>query len=400
MATKTIADVDVAGRRVLMRVDFNVPLKDGRISDDRRIRMALESIKNVVDRKGRLILMSHLGRPEGTGSEPGLSLEPCAERLGELLGASVAFADDCMGPAASRAAGGLRDGQVLLLENLRFHKAERKGDAAFAEQLADLADIYCNDAFGTAHREEASMVAVPTAMAGKPRVAGFLMRNEIQYLSDTIADPQRPVVAILGGAKVSGKIGAVLNLLNIVDTLLIGGAMTYTLMLAQNKTVGDSSVERNRLEDARRILDAAGESPADLMLPVDHVCGKQLSSQTPTKICEQVIEDDWLGLDIGPRTINAYCREIARARTVVWNGPVGAFETPPFDVGTEAIARAIAEVTQSQGATSIIGGGDSAAAIEQFGLSEKVSHVSTGGGASLEMIEGKKFVSVALLDAE
>lgn len=400
MPRKTIADVNVRGKRVLMRVDFNVPLRDGKITDDRRIAAALGSIRSVTDRGGRLILMSHLGRPEGTGKEPRFSLKPCADRLGELLGKPVAFADDCIGDAAKAAADRLGDGDVLLLENLRFHKAEKKGDEAFAAQIAALGDIYVNNAFGAAHRDDASMVAVPSAMkaAGKPAVAGFLLHKEIEYLSNAIENPRRPFVAILGGAKVSDKIGAITHLLDKVDTILIGGAMAYTFMLAQEKKVGKSLVERDRVKDARAILDHAGRAKADLLLPADHVCGKQLSSTTETKVFGEQIEDEWIGLDIGPRTVTAFAAEIGKAALIVWNGPMGAFETKPFHIGTQRIATEIAEATAGHNATSIIGGGDSAAAIEQFGLADKVSHVSTGGGASLEMLEGKKFNSVELLD--
>jgi len=418
MAKKTIADVDVAGKRVLMRVDFNVPLRDGRISDDRRIRMAMDSIASVIERGGRLILISHLGRPAGQGPEPGLSLQPCADRLSELLskrkrkrkGKDVVFVPECVGPQAQAAADRLGDGDVLVLENLRFDKGEKTGDAQFARQLADLADVYCNDAFGTAHRADASMVAVPRAMAmtvpltltltltKKARTVGFLMDKEIRYLSGAIANPTHPFVAILGGAKVSDKIATITNLLNKVDAILIGGAMAYTLMLAEGTPVGSSRIEPDRVEQAREILAAAGRSSADLLLPIDHVCGQALSPETQRRVCEEAIDDGWWGLDIGPRTVSAYVSRIERAMTIVWNGPVGAFEIEPFDAGTRKIAEAIAHATQTRGATSIIGGGDSAAAVEQFGLADQVSHVSTGGGASLAMLEGKSFESVELLD--
>jgi phosphoglycerate kinase len=400
MAKKTIADVDVAGKRVLLRVDFNVPLKDGKITDDRRIKQGLDSIRSVTDRGGRLILISHLGRPEGKGPEPQYSLRPTADRLGELLGKPVAFAPDCIGDPVKQMAADLGDGDVLMLENLRFHKGEKKGDPAFAQQLADLADVYCNNAFGTCHRDDASMVAVPRAIGekGGPKVVGFLVQKEIKYLSDTIANPTRPFVAILGGAKVSDKIGAINNLIGKVDTILIGGAMAYTFMLAQGKKVGNSLVERDKVKDARAALDHVGGGRTDLLLPVDHVCAQTLSAMAQTKVCNEAIDDGWLGLDIGPRTVVDYALEIAKAKTIVWNGPMGAFETQPFDVGTKEVAKAIAQATQKHGAVSIIGGGDSAAAIEQFGLAGQVSHVSTGGGASLEMLEGKKFNSVELLD--
>jgi phosphoglycerate kinase len=411
MAKKTIADVAVAGKRVLMRVDFNVPLQEGRITDDRRVRMAMESIRSVVDRGGRLVLMSHLGRPKGAGYEAEFSLKPVAERLGELLGKPVGFSPDCVGEQAKEMAMGLKDGEVLLLENLRFHKAEQKGDAAFAEGLASLGEVYCNDAFGTCHREDASMVAVPRAIGGRwgagpgargggggPKVSGFLVEKEIRYLSEAIRNPKRPFMAILGGAKVSDKIGAIRNLLKQVDVILIGGAMAYTFMLAQRKPVGRSLVEPDRVRDALEILAEAGRSKAKLMLPVDTVCGQELSSSTKTLVAEGAIPDGYEGLDIGPRTQAEYAAQVGRAKTIVWNGPLGAFETKPFDVGTRAVAQAIARATRENGAISIIGGGDSAAAIEEFGLADQVSHVSTGGGASLEMLEGKSFASVELLD--
>lgn len=398
MAKKTIGDVDVSGKRVFMRVDFNVPIKDGVIADDRRIVGAVESIKSVIDRGGRLILASHMGRPEGNGPEPEFSLKPTADKLSELLGKPVQFASDCVGDEATAKANGLKDGEILLLENLRFHKAEKKGGAGFAQQLADLADIYCNNAFGTAHREDASMAAVPRAMQGKPRVVGFLMEKEIKYLADAIASPQRPFVAVLGGAKVSDKIMAIESLLGKVDTILIGGAMAYTLLKANGHKVGNSRVEDDRIKEATHIMDLANRAKADLILPVDHTAGQQLSSTTATKVFDQSIDDGWLGLDIGPKTIINYTQIIAKAKTIVWNGPMGVFEIPPFHIGTRSIAQSIADATQNNGATSIIGGGDSAAAIEQFGLADKVSHVSTGGGASLEMLEGKSFASVDLLD--
>jgi len=400
MAKKTIADVDVTGKRVLMRVDFNVPLRDGRITDDRRIRAAVASIKSVTDRGGRVILISHLGRPKGQGPEPELSLKPAADRLSELLGQPVALAPDCIGEQVTALVNQLADGDVLVLENLRFYKQEKSGDPAFAKQLADLADIYCNNAFGTCHRADASMVAVPEAMGakGQPKVAGFLVEKEIRYLAQAIAHPARPFVAILGGAKVSDKIGAIAHLLDKVDTILIGGAMAYTFMLAQNKPVGKSLVEHNRVKDALAILEEAEGSKAELLLPVDHVCGQTLSSITKTQISEGAIPDGYMGLDIGPRTISLYAKYLTGAKTIVWNGPMGAFETDPFDVGTQQIAQTIADVTEAHGATSIIGGGDSAAAIDQFGLADRVSHISTGGGASLEMLEGNRLASVDLLD--
>ncbi len=396
MPKKTIADVDVSNKRVLMRVDFNVPLQDGRITDDRRIRMALPSIKSVLDRGGSLVLMSHLGRPKGEGPEPEFSLKPAADRLGELLGQEVLFATDTVGPDAQAKAASLKPGQALVLENLRFSKAEKKGDPEFAQTLAGFGDIYCNDAFGTCHREHASMVAVPRAMkeAGKPAVCGFLVEKEIKYLTDAIANPARPFIAILGGAKVSDKITVIDNLLKTCDKILIGGAMAYTFFLAQGKKVGKSLVEKDRVDDAKRMLEAGA---GKLILPVDTHCGDAFSSDCNKQVVEGDIPDDYEGLDIGPKSVELFKQAIQGGKTIVWNGPMGVFEMPPFDAGTKAVAQAIAEATAS-GATSIIGGGDSAAAINQLGLADKVSHVSTGGGASLEMLEGKKFTSVELLD--
>ncbi len=384
---------------MLMRVDFNVPLQDGKITDDRRIAMALDSIRSVIDRGGRLVLMSHLGRPEGKGFEAEFSLKPVAQRLSDLLGKPVKMAPAVIGPEVRGLAMGLRDGEVLLLENVRFEKAEKKGDEPYASELASLGEVYCNDAFGTCHRTEGSMYAVPKAIKarGGAAVVGFLVQKEVRFLSEVLQKPQRPFVAILGGAKVSDKVPAIRNLLGKVDSVLIGGAMAYTLLLAQGKAVGRSRVERDQLPVAREIIDAAGRSKAKLLLPEDHVCGKELSSKSPTQVANESIPDDWMGLDIGPKTISRYAGVVASARTVVWNGPMGAFEIPPFDVGTRRIAQALAETT-ARGATTIIGGGDSAAAIEQFGLADKVSHVSTGGGASLEMLEGKAFASVDILD--
>ncbi len=393
MPKMTIAESDVAGKRVLMRVDFNVPLQDGKISDDRRIRMALPSITSVLDGGGSLVLISHLGRPKGDGPEPAFSLKPAADRLGELLKMEVQFATDTIGEDARSKALALESGQVLVLENLRFAKAEKQGDPDFAQTLAGFGDIYCNDAFGTCHREHASMVAVPKAMssAGKPVVCGYLVEKEIKYLTDVIENPKRPFVAILGGAKVSDKITVIENLLNVCDKVLIGGAMAYTFFLAQGKKVGGSLVEKDRVEMAKRMMEIGGDK---LVLPVDTHCGDAFSGDCNKQIVAGDIPDGFEGLDIGPESIELFCEAVKDAQTVVWNGPMGVFEMSPFDAGTKAVAQAIAD----SNATSIIGGGDSAAAIELLGFADKVSHVSTGGGASLEMLEGKKFASVELLD--
>ena len=393
MAKKSISDVDCRGNVVLMRVDFNVPQDDhGAITDDRRIRMAIPSIESVLSRGGKLVLISHLGRPKGKGPEPEFTLRPTAVKLAELLERPVAFASDTVGPEAESKIKGLKDGEVLVLENLRFNAGEKDGDAAFAGKLAGWADIYCNDAFGTCHREDASMVAVPQAMGTKPKVVGFLVAKEIEYLSDTIANPKRPFVAILGGAKVSDKINVIKNLLSICDSVLIGGAMAYTFSLAQGGKAGKSLVELDKVELAKELIAVGGSK---LVLPVDTHCGDSFSGDCNKQIVRAgEIPDGWEGLDIGPETAKQYAAIVGRAKTVVWNGPMGVFEMPPFDAGTKAVAKAIAD----SDATSIIGGGDSAAAIEQLGFADAVSHVSTGGGASLAMLEGEKFKAVELLD--
>ncbi len=395
MAKKTIADVDVTGKKVLMRVDFNVPLdNEQHITDDRRIVMALDSIKSVISRGGQLILMSHLGRPaaDGSAEDARFSLKPVAKRLGELLEQPVAFATDTVGEDASAKVAALKDGDVLVLENLRFNKGEKKGDPEFAAALAAFADIYCNDAFGTCHRKDASMVAVPEAMGSKPKVVGFLVAKEIKYLADVIAHPERPFVAILGGAKVSDKIKVINNLLDICDKILIGGAMAYTFSLALGGSVGKSLVEPDKVDLAKELIEKGGEK---LMLPVDTHCGDDFNAECNKVVVKAGdIPDEFEGLDIGPETARLYADTVRAAKTVVWNGPMGVFEMPPFDAGTKAVAQAIAE----SDAVSIIGGGDSAAAIQQLGFADRVSHVSTGGGASLAMLEGQKFAAVELLD--
>lgn len=398
-ARATIDDVDVAGRRVLIRVDFNVPLEGDRITDDRRIRLAVPTIRSVIDRGGRAILVSHLGRPGGEGPEPGLSLEPCADRLRELLGGpAVRFVGgSCVSDEAVRAAEELRDGEVLVLDNLRFEAGEKSGDADFAGRLAAMADVYCNDAFGTAHRTDASMVAVPEAMAGRPRVAGHLLRRELEFLQRAIEQAERPFVAILGGAKVSDKFGAIRNLAHRVDAILVGGAMSYTLMLSRGTAVGSSRVEQDVLEEAAEVLAEVEATDTAVHLPEDHVCAERLESGVETQVVTGAIPDGLMGLDVGPRTRERYAEILREARTVVWNGPMGVFESPPFDAGTRAVAEALAAATEA-GATTIVGGGDSAAAIEGMGLADRVSHVSTGGGASLKMLEGESFASVEVLD--
>ena len=399
MAKKTVADIDPRGKAVLVRVDFNVPQDEsGAITDDRRIRMALPTIRSILDRGGRAILMSHLGRPAGKGPEPEYTLEPVAKRLGELLGRPVVLAADTGGPDAHAKAKALRAGEVLLLENVRFNKGEKKGDDdAYVAGLAGLADAYVNDAFGTCHRTEASMHAVPVAMkaAGRPAVVGFLVDKEVRYLADAIAHPKRPFVAILGGKKVSDKIAVITNLLSICDHVLVGGAMAYTFSLAEGGRTGTSLVEPDKLDLARELLErGAGK----LVLPTDTHCADAFSATAAKRIVPAgEIPDGFEGLDIGPQTAERYAAIIAGAGTVVWNGPMGVFEMPPFDAGTKAVADAVATAT-ARGAVTIIGGGDSAAAVEQLGYADRVSHVSTGGGASLEMLEGKSFATVAVLD--
>ena len=393
MAKLSIDHVDAAGKTVLMRVDFNVPLDDRQeITDDRRIEMALPSIHSVLTRGGKLVLMSHLGRPGGTGYEKQFSLEPVAQRLGEKLGQKVIYAADTIGEDAKAKVLALKSGDCLMLENLRFNKGEKKGDVDFAAGIAKFGDIYCNNAFGTCHRSDASMVAVPQAMEGKPRCVGHLVAREIQYLSDLIDAPDRPFVAIVGGKKVSDKINVIENLLKICDRVLIGGAMAYTFALAKGGSVGKSFIEQDRVELAGKLLEAGGDK---LVLPSDTHCGDDFSSEcNKTVVPAGQIPAEFEGLDIGPETATNYAAVVADAKTVVWNGPMGVFELPPFDEGTKKVAQAIAD----SDATSIIGGGDSAAAIQQLGFAEKVTHVSTGGGASLAMLEGQKFVAVELLD--
>lgn len=392
MAKKTIADINVAGKKVLMRVDFNVPLDDaGKITDDRRIEMALPSIKSVVERDGRLILISHLGRPKGEPN-PKMSLAPAAQQLGKLLGKDVSFATDTVGDDAKSKVDSLGDGDVVILENLRFDAREKKGDADFSAALAAMADIYCNNAFGTCHREHASMVGIPQAMECKPKVVGSLVEKEIKYLSGVIGQPERPFVAILGGAKVSDKINVIDNLLGICDHVLIGGAMAYTFSLAQGGKVGGSLVETDKVDLAKTLIEKGGDK---LVLPVDTHCGDAFSADCNKQVVASgEIADEFQGLDIGPETAKQFAEIISKAKTVVWNGPMGVFEMPPFDEGTKQVAQAIADGDS----ISIIGGGDSAAAIGVLGFEDDVTHVSTGGGASLAMLEGKAFAAVDVLD--
>ncbi|MEC8319867.1 MAG: phosphoglycerate kinase [Planctomycetota bacterium] len=398
-ARRTIDQVDVAHATVLVRVDFNVPLQEGSIADDTRIRAALPTIESILERGGRVVLMSHLGRPGGKGHEPEFSLEPAATRLAELLGRPVAFpSNDCTDDDARRAVAGMADGDVVLLENLRFHPGEKKGDASFAGILVAGVDAYCNDAFGTAHRSDASMVATPTAMGDRPCVAGRLLERELRYLGETIAAPERPFVAILGGAKVSDKLKTIRRLAGVVDTLVVGGAMAFTLLKAKGCAVGRSLVESDMVEEAGRMIEEVAASSTTLLLPSDFVCGAEPKAGTPTSISGTEIPDDMMGLDIGPESAERFAETVRAARTVVWNGPMGLFEVAPFDQGTRTVAEALAAATEA-GGTTIVGGGDTASAVQGMGFGERVSHVSTGGGASLTMLEGGPMPAVEALDA-
>ena len=404
MQKKRIDSVDVTGKRVFVRVDFNVPMEGGAIGDDRRIKASLPTIRSVLSRGGRAVLASHLGRPEGKGFEAEYSLAPVARRLAELLGADaphgVAFpSGDCGDDASRSAVAAMPERGVVLLENLRFAKGEKKGDAAFAGTLAGLCDIYVNDAFGTSHRADASMYALPMAMRaqGKPCASGFLLAAELEYLIGRIASAQRPFLAILGGAKVSDKILAIENLLAKVDRLIIGGAMAYTFLRAQGVSTGASLVEADRVGLAAEILAKAKARGCEILLPVDHACGREFKAGTETTTAVGAIPDGWMGLDIGPATRAAFGAAVRSSRTVVWNGPMGVFEMPPFDAGTRAVADAVVDATAA-GATTIAGGGDTAAAVEEFGLAARLSHVSTGGGASLEVLEGKHLVCLDAID--
>ena len=404
MAKKTIDQLDVKGRRIFVRADFNVPQDDdGRITDDRRIQSTLPTLLSVLRRGGSVVAASHLGRPEGKGFEKAFSMGPVAERLKALLGPAASsvrlVGQQPTDVDAAAAAAVLKPGEVLLLENLRFEKGEKKGDPAFAAKLAAYADAYVNDAFGASHRADASMVALPLAMKSKgaPAVAGRLLERELRFLGEALERPKRPFVAIVGGAKVSDKLLALSNLLDKVDTIVVGGAMAYTFLRAEGVPTGKSLVEPDMVEKAHAILHDARARGRTIMLPTDHVCGRALEAGTETQVVVGGIPDGWMGLDIGPRSMSQFSDAVRAAGQVVWNGPMGAFETKPFDAGTMAVARAVADATRA-GAVTIAGGGDTAAALDVAGLAGDLTHVSTGGGASLEMLEGKRFESVDALD--
>lgn len=396
MNKKTIDQIDVRGKRVLMRVDFNVPLDEsGQVTDDTRIVAALPSIKKIVADGGKLILMSHLGRPKGKPVDS-MRLGPAAKRLSDLLAMPVQMAPDCVGTEVEKLVAAMKPGGVALLENLRFYKEEEANDPAFAEKLAQLGDVYVNDAFGTAHRAHASTEGVTRHI--DTCVAGYLMEKEIEYLSKTLEAPKKPFVAILGGAKISGKIDVIENLLPKVDSLLIGGAMSYTLLLAKGVQVGKSLVEPDKLDVAKAVLEKAKKAGVNFLLPVDHVVAEKVEAGAASKVVsEDGIPADWCGVDIGPKTIAAYSQLIAAAQTVIWNGPMGVFEIPEFSKGTFAVAKALAD----SAATTVIGGGDSVSAVNKAGVADKITHISTGGGASLELMEGKALPGlVALTDAD
>jgi phosphoglycerate kinase len=392
---RTVKNLECQARRVLVRVDFNVPLENGEIADDTRIVAALPTLRWLLTRGGRLILASHLGRPK-KGPDPALSLAPVAKRLERLLRQPVGFAPDCVGPEAESRAAALADGQVLLLENLRFHPEEEANDSAFAQKLAALAEMYVNDAFGTAHRAHASTEGVTHFL--RPAVAGFLMQKELEYLGGALDQPKRPFVAVLGGAKISGKIDVLQALLGKCDRLLIGGAMMFTFLKAQGRPTGRSLVEDDRLEMAREILKQAESKQVELVLPVDCVASQAPDGSAPGRVTalDQLAANE-MGVDIGPATIEQFRERLRDARTVLWNGPMGVFEVDAFATGTRAMAQALADAT-ARGAVTVVGGGDSAAAVQDAGLADRMTHLSTGGGASLEFLEGKVLPGVAALD--
>ncbi len=391
MNKKTIEDIDVAGKKVIVRVDFNVPLDaNGKITDDKRIVGALPTIKYLVDKGAKTILVSHLGRPKD-GFEDKFSMKPTAVRLGELLGKNVVMAKDVIGEDAKAKAAALQSGEVLMLENVRFHKEETKNNADFAKELASMAEIFVNDAFGTAHRAHASTAGLADYL---PAVCGFLIKKEIEIMGKALANPARPFVAILGGAKVSDKIAVIENLIDKVDTLIVGGGMAYTFLKAKGYNIGTSICEEDKIELAKSLMEKAAAKGVNLLLPTDNAIAKEFNNDSEKKIvASDSMPDGWMGMDIGPDTIDNYAAAIKNAKTVIWNGPMGVFEFSNFATGTKEVAKALAE----SGSISIVGGGDSAAAVEQLGFADKITHISTGGGASLEYLEGKVLPGIDVL---
>lgn len=388
---KTVEDIDVTGKRVLVRCDFNVPLKDGVIADDKRIRASLPTIQYLLKNNAKVVLCSHLGRPKGE-FKPEFSLKPVAARLSELLGQEVKMADDVVGESAQALSAALKDGEAMLIENVRFHKEETKNDADFSKKLAALADIYVNDAFGSAHRAHCSTTGVADYL---PAVCGYLIQKEISIMGGALANPKRPMVAILGGAKVSDKIGVIENLLDKVDTLIVGGGMAYTFFKAMGNTIGTSICEDDKVALAKEMMDTAEKKGVNFLIPMDNKVGKEYQPDTESMLVDSDdIPEGWMGLDIGPRTQKLFSDAIKGAGTVIWNGPMGVSEWDNFAEGTIAVAKAVAE----SGAISIIGGGDSAAAVQKLGFADKMTHISTGGGASLEFLEGKELPGIAALN--